>query len=604
MNDEGDLKQNPNSYHSPVSSSHQNVSQSSSSSQGSSESWCVVESASSIYTTPEMKTEKEFLEICGNRLCPSDRFNGLLELEKVLSIYGETFAQNCYVQGFNAAALANDVRVCRHIFDKRNVLIGSQRTKFDMFWKSSIQTKDRGCIDSKLFIACCEKNSVDVVIWMMSMNQFNRNVLKTAFEVGCINQHIKIMNALYNELTIRGMFDWPGMVNLLIHSSGEGKTHSLEWFHQTNERMFVSVIPAMLIQVSKYGRSESLKMILGLNVANHNHNGTKIQSITVDLIHQCFISACAGGHKDVGMILRSYNSMNHMNQRTDSLEHRIFTDKDRKAFFAALINKRYNILEWLNSFKHHHLTVNMIDLQNDSDNSVTLVSTVVNESEIGNCIRYITSPECKLSEYAIIVTSPSIESSNREIVTKTNSYGMKIAVTNGKFNDQVVRKLFIDSQTPGKITQSCYEKMFQCKKISDMHQDVKYIINVVIKTETYIDVGSLTQILSKCESIVEKDMIAGLIGHHINPNIKLTYKDMMIDRLGIGVADKNSEVISKIMYEADDCPLCMCEYDMMLSCGHVMCMSCAVEWYLIKEKPMNCYFCQKPFVMKEGYCLC
>lgn len=596
MNDSANFKRTQRenqSTFSPPSSPQSDQTHQSPSNQTSSDSWCLIEAPGLLLSSPEAKTEKDFLDICGNGAYHGDRYDGFLELERVLSIYGVTFSQNCYVQGFNVAASVDEIRICKHIFEKRNVFNGSLRTKFDILWRNSFQAKERECIDSKLFITCCEKNSVNVIKWMMIVNLFNYNVLKIAFETACISQNTKIMSLIHHELYTRNICDLTNMANILICCASDGRTRSLEWFYQINPHMFMSVLQLMLTQICKNGRSETLKFVIGVTT----------RKIAVDLLHQCFISACVGGHKETAMILRGYDMPGHMNKYIDNLEDRIFTDPDKQIFFVAMTNKRHNILEWLNDFKHHHLTINLIDVDDDSGTQCIppLVSMIIPECEIDKCTKYIASPGCKLSEF-VIVTSDS--TSSDRLLNKTNSYGMKVPVTDGKFNEHMLHRLFVESHESTKFSDGCYERMFQCKKITGERSDINYVINVLIRTERYIGINSLFQILSRCETVAEKNVIAGLLGHHINPRVKLTYKDMMLDKLGLNITDKNSDVVSKIMFETDECPLCMCEYDMMLACGHVMCMSCAVGWYITKGKPMICYICQKPFLMKDGYCLC
>lgn len=565
-------------------------------SQSSSESWCLVESISYVPTTSEIKTGREFLNMCENRLKTSvhttskDPFQSLLKIEKVLRMYGHEFANNCYVQGFIVAALANDVKICAHIFATRNVLTGTARTKIEMLWRDFMRGKTKDNFDPKLFISCCENGSDDVVEWMLSVNLFIPKILYTAFEIGANNQNTRIMNILYKELYIRGFIDWSNLVATAVRTACEGKIQTLQWFFSANERLVVSLLTEIMDKICRNGKIDSLDFILSQNCPS-------VQTVLKpESMYHWFISACMFGHKHIADALRRYDARYY----AENMENVLFNDPERKAFFLTLANNHHDVLTWLNGLKHYHLTITVLDMTEASKIvSTIIVSSTVRDIDIENWIHH--TMISALSHYVIADPQKPSHRINGCGTKVSNFKDVKSHETT--FNDRVIIHIFKNSLRDATKT-GHYETMFNCRNIKSQRNNDLCVINFVIQIQTYMNPDALCQVLGKCETIKEKNIIAGLIGHLSYPSIDLTYKDMMIEKLGINVAEENSEIVTKIMYETDECPLCMCEYDMVLSCGHVMCMSCAAEWYLTKQKPMICYCCQKPFTMSHCYCLC
>ena len=86
----------------------------------------------------------------------------------------------------------------------------------------------------------------------------------------------------------------------------------------------------------------------------------------------------------------------------------------------------------------------------------------------------------------------------------------------------------------------------------------------------------------------------------------------MIERLGLLQIDKKNDMIKKVIYENNEknhidsyieCIICMNDGNLMLNCGHVICLSCAHKWYTKKNSDRLCVYCKKPIKMDQSYCL-
>ena len=53
-----------------------------------------------------------------------------------------------------------------------------------------------------------------------------------------------------------------------------------------------------------------------------------------------------------------------------------------------------------------------------------------------------------------------------------------------------------------------------------------------------------------------------------------------------------------------ECMMCICECDMVLACGHAICMVCAYKWYIESSHPLKCQLCDQSVNKNICYCIC
>jgi hypothetical protein len=125
--------------------------------------------------------------------------------------------------------------------------------------------------------------------------------------------------------------------------------------------------------------------------------------------------------------------------------------------------------------------------------------------------------------------------------------------------------------------QSCHVQGFECA----------LKINNMIICKTLYDYKMLTDIQN--EKFIEYWNIIG-------KDTSVSYKKFLMNKLGI----IHIETQAQDQDQYQECIICMDSADMKLSCGHILCINCAYDWYLIKDKPKICYLCQQPFNMSDS----
>lgn len=514
--------------------------------------------------------------------CRDDSMNSFYSSESViLKNPDQSFIRQCYVDGFNEAATNNRVTICKHIYSKRHVMTGMPINSAikTVLKRHHLPTNIRE-IDPNIFILCCERNAFDVVPWMLGINTFNPLVIKIGFETACYKESIKIMNILYDDPVqkyIKQYLNDPDSAYTLLRVIIIDKhTKSIVWF---KDKFAANKINIHLV-FTKLCKHESTNTVACfLDYFDQFLQKTDIYNV--------FVRQCSnGGDIDTLKLLRERYSIDDciFNDTLPCGGSRLFNEIMNNKF---LDYSHQIILEWINTFKKINIKIKRIDdWNNDWNNSPVLSVINISGYDVDKCLEslrikinamqfYNFDKICDLVKKTIIDASISPENKPIEQIIEISSPLIK------KDNS-------IDTIIRGTV--------------------VHYYLCVMIWVESFVNSEQLFNLLLQSDTYGKKEMVAKLMGYHLNRD--LSYKEIMIDRLGLLVADEESLAnTGKIFKSAHneqyqtECPVCMCEYDMILSCGHVMCMTCAYKWYIQKSNQLMCQICRRSIQLSSSYCL-
>ena len=354
---------------------------------------------------------------------------------------------------------------------------------------------------------------------MLSVTNFDINVVKSAFEIVLSHNNIILVNQLFTVL----------------------KSDSY-------------LISQTLCSLSKNNYYDLIQNI-------YHERKHLISDI---MLYECFVISSKQGHVKTAQIIRSLNPI--------QIDNLIFSDINKTPFIKAMINSQYLILDILNDMKQYQITVYLEEIE--------IIKMQFNEYQIDQIIKQL-------------LNNTQINKLN--IVSDNN---LKIC-----FDNQIHHNLFIEniSQSVYEFNKTKYEKIFKCKQ-----QNTEILCNLkfIIITEHYIDSNYLNKILKTSTTIIQRDEISRLLGRNMYPIQDLKYRDIMNPYLNLKIAQITDPLIQRIIHESDECQICSGQNDMMLSCGHQMCIRCCMDWYIINKNSLICYVCQQPFVMTECFCLC
>jgi hypothetical protein len=483
----------------------------------------------------DMQTEelnkKKFRDTFINTCKISDNMDQLIELEKELKLYDIQFIQTCYVDGFKISAMTDNLKVCQHIYQSRDVILGYQRTQFDIYYrylfKSTIQS-----IDSDLYIECCRNNCTNVIRWMLSVTTFDKNVIKRAFDIIILSD---IRSSDTRSSDIRSL------VNTLISILNQDPMIITQTLHSLSKNNYYDLIR---------------------NIYQSHKN-----IICSKLLYECFIIGSEQGHDKTVQIIRSLDPIN--------IDKYIFSDIDKTPFIKAINNYQYLFLDILNDMKQYQITVYLAETE--------IIKLQINEYQIDWFINQALA-NGKINNLSIV------SDTNKEI----------------HFDHQIIHNLFIENIKSSvlisdNINKTKFERTFKCK---NRYTEELCAIKFIIITDHYLNFIFLNKKLKESSLIVERDVISDLIGKNMHPIQKLKYRDIMNPYLDLKIAQISDPLIQSMIHESDECQMCMGQNDMMISCGHLMCIRCCFDWYIVNKKPLICYVCQQQFVMNECFCLC
>jgi hypothetical protein len=327
-----------------------------------------------------------------------------------------------------------------------------------------------------------------------------------------------------------------------------------------NNRLLVNVLFPILFPILRSARHLIPQTLHSLSKNNYFELIRSIHYehkhiISDNILYECFVIASEQGHGKTAQIIRSFDPTN--------IDKCIFSDINKIPFIKALNNSQYLFLDVLNDIMEYQLSVYL--------NETEIVKIQYNECQINQIIDKVLADN-KINSLNISCDNNVVKHLDKQII-------------NALINQHI----------------DLNEKIFNCKNI---YTGEVCSLKFIIIAKHYIDSTYLNYMLKSSCTIIHRDVIAGLLGKNMYPVQILKYRDIMNPLLKLKIADPSNPLIQGMIHESDECQICAGQNDMMISCGHQMCMRCCYDWYIVNEKPLICYVCQQPFVLNECFCLC
>jgi hypothetical protein len=530
-----------------------------------------------------------------------EKTNSFFSSESVISKnHDQTFINTCYVDGFNEAAINDKIAICKYIYSKKYIqpnianTVNAANTANTANATDATSTNDPTTeykfINPNVFVSCCERSAIKCISWMLTMNQFNPLVINIGFETACYKENTKVMDILYNETQNyikQYLNDSDNMYVFLRTIIVDKLTKSNQWFRDriTTEKINIQLV---FMKFCKNDSSDIVSSFL-------DFFETFLQKKD---IYNAFVCTCNNGG--------NINTLKLLKERYDNIDDLIFNDlspcgqsrlvRTTRLFEEIMSNKFLNeshrlILEWINTLIKIKITIKPID-----ESTSPVIN--INGYDVDKCLKELHEKNNVLQAYNF--DKQMIDSLIHDLIETACIDGANIDTTSIHPGNKYIEKI-IESSSP----------LIKKEKSVKKSTSTNHYLCVMIWIESIINREQLFNLLLHSDTYVKKEMVAHLLGYHLNPRRKnLSYKEMMIDRLGLLVADeeslKNTGKIFKSAYNEqcqNECPVCMCEYDMILSCGHVMCMTCAYKWYIQKSNQLMCQICRGSIELSSSYCL-
>jgi hypothetical protein len=160
-----------------------------------------------------------------------------------------------------------------------------------------------------------------------------------------------------------------------------------------------------------------------------------------------------------------------------------------------------------------------------------------------------------------------------------------------KLDQHILNKLFDRFENDSKKS-SNFTLGFASTSILLSCNDNQFL-QIIISKEKYITDQYLKNLLHETEILEERNTITSLM--KTNESYKMTMMKLL------NMTDNNKDNIKT--YEMKECPLCFGKQELILNCGHTICMLCAVEWYIDEKKELKCITCNNDINFKNCICL-
>lgn len=528
--------------------------------------------------------------------CVGGNLNEIMNVEQqLLKIQPYIKYRNHYVDAFVLAATENKCHICRYLYDKYDMITGAQKlplmsnvptnlmTSSNAYYSnipysntpfSNVSYPNMGYdVSPDLFITCCKKGCTDVVLWMLSFNTFSIDIIKEAMMSAMLISCTTICSHLYFILATNGYND-TNFMSMFIRSIIENNVHEMIiWFYMTDIHLFYTYAPFIFLDLCYYGRIENIIWLMNLKRDDLSFADT----ISADYVYKGIVNTCTKDNIQIVTTLCEIYSVHYI----ISL---ILADTCRSIYVEAVKYKACNILKWLNNIRTYNVCVNGI-----STSGKTLFTINSNQTTLVKCAD------------EIIMSIPF----NISIIGNNN----------GLLNHATLLDILLCSIAEINIKKDSIDILLECdQEYTQVYNQIKHaitndpieLLNFTIKINSFITLKELMEQLYNSGTITDKNIFASMIIDQLRLNIdkndmlcentdmlyeiKSAYKILFMDLLDIKM--NMTHKITKI-YEDIECPMCMGEKDIVLTCGHSMCMSCAYLLYIVNNKDQYCSVCHK-----------
>jgi hypothetical protein len=555
-----------------------------------------ITSVGTLYN-PDNYIYNNFIRICKVGNASNQCIKQLLEFSTVLKKYN--MHQICYTEGFKIACYNNNIQMANYLYTTRNVITGAIRTLFDALFGPT-----RYEISDDILLICCEKENISIVSWILRIQKFSIDSLILAFNIVLVREFTEIMEYIFLKLSEETNITLY-IYELFGYILTTGRKKILHWLDEFCEKYnyrecFSKYVPEIFCQAcsnSYENLSEEKKN--KYHIANCNYPCTIEDNLYIflyfanrekyldnNIIYQGFTLACNSGNLNIAMIINDKFNKDDCTSNIHSID--IFKDPHRIPFFEAIFKKQYHVVEWLGELQNLSMTFTFLGSGHEKVYTLNVSTNIGSKTP-----REILCDSKKCIQKILINKTKYIQKSK---IYVDNDDLNKISNTGVKIDWLLLERLILYAVNN---KQSC-DLLYKCDGCNDAQ-----IVSIVIQIEKYISNDILYKILYDSDTIKERNVVAKLIANNDNMysdnNLQMSYKDLMVRKLGLTTI-LNEPYIYK--YESDCCPLCLGEYDMMLDCGHVICMMCAHSWYFIKKEPLICQVCRNIISFEKSVCLC
>lgn len=579
------------------------------------------------------KIYNQYISICLTNLSPltqnnsDNNFTIFLKYNEFVKSHDYKLHKRCCVDGFRAAAMSNNLNILKHLYAENNVMTGNKRGFFEMPFKSSLGFKPRlkGEIHSDAFIISCDSNSIDVVAWMLKIETFEADVLEKAFKIVIKKDNSSgnenLLNIIFNEMSDRNIINVDWIEKIICEFSHNNYLHGLKWFCERYRNIFPKFIEQIFITSCVKCYSDTCRWVMNLicecvfpefiasQPKYYMHSiilkGLKIAILDGSKYHELIVS-------EIINILIKYSegnslySQSFMSNNPPTMFNTLYEKEINEIFVHALHKGFINTVTLMCGLKVY--TVSIECVYNNDEKIVILNDTITNL--LTRCDLIID----------ILTEIDANDKNSFEIISTISSISSKKSINLEKISLNIIMQAFLNNHMSldtsssnlsfikrnfiiGKVQQflSGFDKKDEKNNVSKKLVDK---INIHVQTIRCITQDLLRSEL-KSSSIDSnmKEILAKLLGDHMGLDHKFDYKREIARELKLKTIKKNSDFVKTHIHSADECMMCIGECDMMLECGHIMCMCCALEWYIKKNECAICQFCRRDISLEQSYYL-
>lgn len=487
------------------------------------------------------------------------------------------------MNAFKVASISKKIHVVKYFYDKYYPNTG-ERKKFTKQIKSLFsKNKD---IPLNLFIECCGLNSVEVIKFMLDVNSFDHNTMRQAFLKASLVNNLGVIELLFdiNLKTKNSWYsDFDEFEQIIETVVTENDNHFLKqylaFFTNNINRLIVFTLPifVVLCRTRRIAVLEWFMITVKTNLNNHSPDAFS-SAMTNTQIHDIIVDHCFHGHADVVESVIKCWDLSPINNVSLNINDILKNAIDQKMF---------DIIRLLSGIGMYTAKIICRDYTKNQDFGFT---AVYKSAHYSTC----SLPSIDKTDFA-----PELWR-RLDAIKNCKLFIRKTPETNSllKFNT-------LNIDTIKAFINHCYstERSIICGCDEEYYPDdenIFYITEILfsVKKVVLIDDDKLFQYLRSTEDIDTKNLLSEIIltraDNYKNEDTNDYYQKLMSSMLKMhpdNVSDL-ATLRANISIFISECPMCYENSDLLLECGHSICVLCAYGWYVIKSN-RTCMICSK-----------
>lgn len=525
--------------------------------------WEVVDSTLS---ESDKDVYSEYLRMCAEKISTQLDYDKFVIYNKHIYETDRSLYSLCCADGFKIACRSDNIDVCAYLYSNNDLSLNRRKTvvtsSINIFKKMINGKISTNNITRDMFILTYNYESVKVLRWMLYTGDIVTNDVMECFVDSVKHKrNLEVSVILFNFLNGLGLIDISLLEDLIVQITTNRSVTILKWLFERNNTL-IPYIVQIVFDISCHQNCEEMCR-LSLSFKNTDTDMSYVQDTVV---YESFCrSLNTFKHNIVKCILELYSGKIIFKLLIDNekLVPKKIEDVNHKEIILTLGSiKAYNLIITSYDDDIERFETSLIFVE---DNALTeIVEKEICYQDIGICI-----------DKEILI--------NKIFDTfRLHKYGSRPIEQISRLPHTTTEFIISDSPTSDNNPYVIIQFM-----------DMWYIPNDII-----VDAFASDSFENEI-----KDIYASILGKRFNMNGPYNYKKDFADELGLQSATTVDEyIISKIIKE-DSCPLCMDDYNMMLECGHVMCVFCACRWYIDRKESRVCCICRKPVSLNRSYFL-